>query len=139
MPKNTRADRHLRHHRHRLPTPSTDMETDDDTSRLQKKKQPKSKSSSCHKAKKATVKKTNGLPNQNYLETVDTSEIKELINPIHLHIRILMRRLDATSPIPPPPTPSEKLALENKYAKAKYPDNLSPLLLPHNPLLRITN
>ncbi|KAH9807967.1 hypothetical protein DFH28DRAFT_1199648 [Melampsora americana] len=139
MPKNTHADRHLCHHRHRSPTPSTDMETDDDTSRLQKKKQSKSKSSSRHKAKKATVKKTNGLPNQNYLETVDTSEIKELINPIHLHICILMRRLDATSPIPPPPTPSEKLALENKYAEAEYPDNLSPFLLPHNPLLRITN
>lgn len=50
-----------------------------------------------------------------------------------------MRRPNATSAIPPPPTSSERLALEGQYAEADFPDDLAPCLLPANPLLRITN
>lgn len=134
-----------RHHpRGRSPTPSTGTDSEDNSKKVSKHKQ-KRKSSSHQKRKHASrsqnsnAEKNTKIPNSHDLEAVDTSEIKELNRPIHLHLRVLMRRPDATSPIPSPPTTSEKLALENQYAEADYPDDLAPCLLPPNPLVRITN
>ncbi|EGG02820.1 uncharacterized protein MELLADRAFT_72713 [Melampsora larici-populina 98AG31] len=133
-------------HPGRSPTPSTDSEPDLRSSKKSSKNnQSKRRISSHHKGKRGSHRRDSSdekekrIPNQNDLEAVDTKEIKELIHPIHLHLRILMRRPTATSPIPPPPTSSEKLALEDQYREAEYPNHLAPFLLPHNPLNRISN
>ncbi|KAH9811004.1 hypothetical protein DFH28DRAFT_854948, partial [Melampsora americana] len=130
----------------RSPTPSTDDEPDLRSSKKSSKNErSKRRISSRHEGKRgsrrrdSSFEKEKRIPNQNDLEAVDTKEIKELIHPIHLHLRILMCRPTATSPIPPPPSSSEKLALEDQYREAEYPDHLAPFLLPHNPLKRITN
>ncbi|KAK4696060.1 hypothetical protein P7C70_g8438, partial [Phenoliferia sp. Uapishka_3] len=66
----------------------------------------------------------------------EDEEYKEMKNAAVLFCQILLGRPNATSPIPDPPTPVEKEALESRYpTNAELPTKHSNYILPRKPTL----